>query len=414
MKDLKLTKTDKFFSFDVVSLFPNIPLKEAIGIILEGLKQYFIDKQILAIEQALSLVLFNNYFKINNNFYLQTVGCPMGSPLSPFIAEVVLKHIEEKIVKYYPFPPTLYCRYVDDVLVIWKFSKNELFNFLEILNSQYETIKFTVEEEIQAKLPFLDIMLIRTSDFKIAYDIYRKTNFIPLPIPEKAIAPFRYKKAFFNFYFRRAVLCTSNKFFERREINFIFELGKRAGYTGAVINKIFKEVLFFLHNPPERTRDNNKKFISIPFVPSLQRELQRLSKKFNIKYSYKTQPNLLRLIKRDRDSYSPVGGVYRIPLLDNDQNIKYYIGMTKRTLTTRLREHKYNLKICNNNSVLVDNILNNGLRPLWDSAEILAAPSTYSELRFRETLEIEKCQKTKNCINFPTYDIPTLWKSMLI
>ncbi|MBK5649289.1 MAG: hypothetical protein I4N51_21360 [Acinetobacter sp.] len=118
IKNLKLSQTDKLYSLDVVSLFPSVPIKQVIEIILSQLKSFFPAKQLITIEKALNLVLFNNYFRVGNNFYLQEQGCPMGSPLSPFIAEIALTYIEENIVDFYPLAPTLYVRYVDVIFQI--------------------------------------------------------------------------------------------------------------------------------------------------------------------------------------------------------------------------------------------------------------------------------------------------------
>ena len=34
----------------------------------------------------------NNFFKFNENFYQQTFGMPMGNPLSPTIADIILDY----------------------------------------------------------------------------------------------------------------------------------------------------------------------------------------------------------------------------------------------------------------------------------------------------------------------------------
>jgi hypothetical protein len=50
--------------------------------------------------------------------------------------------------------PRIWYRYIDDIFAVIK--KTNVQNMLYMLNSQYNTIKFTVEEECDQKLPFLD------------------------------------------------------------------------------------------------------------------------------------------------------------------------------------------------------------------------------------------------------------------
>jgi len=45
---------------------------------------------------ALQLIMDSTFFTFNNKFYRQKFGTPMGSPLSPVIADIVLQDIERK------------------------------------------------------------------------------------------------------------------------------------------------------------------------------------------------------------------------------------------------------------------------------------------------------------------------------
>ena len=37
-----------------------------------------------------------NYFQLNNDFYKQNTGIPMGNPLSGIISEIFLQNLENK------------------------------------------------------------------------------------------------------------------------------------------------------------------------------------------------------------------------------------------------------------------------------------------------------------------------------
>jgi retron-type reverse transcriptase len=75
-------------SFDVMSLFTKVPIED----LLSQLSQHFAD-DILAL---FKLVLTSTYFCINDQYFEQTDGVAIGSPLSPVIANFFMKEYEER------------------------------------------------------------------------------------------------------------------------------------------------------------------------------------------------------------------------------------------------------------------------------------------------------------------------------
>ena len=61
---------------------------------------------------------------------------------------------------------------MDDVVCIWKHGLESLDLFHKHLNSFDKNVKFTVEFEESDKLPFLDILLIK-SEFYLLFSVYR-------------------------------------------------------------------------------------------------------------------------------------------------------------------------------------------------------------------------------------------------
>ena len=55
------------------------------------------------------------------------------------------------------FKLVLYRRYVDDTFCLFK-GKNDIFLFLDHINSYHSSIRFTVEIEDNSSLPFLDVL----------------------------------------------------------------------------------------------------------------------------------------------------------------------------------------------------------------------------------------------------------------
>jgi retron-type reverse transcriptase len=97
-------------SFDVVSLFTNVPIVDS----LELLSQRFED-DVLALFKH---VLTSTYFCFGGQFYEQTGGAAMGSPLSPVIANFFMEDFEKKAIEQATHKPVCWFRYVDDTFII--------------------------------------------------------------------------------------------------------------------------------------------------------------------------------------------------------------------------------------------------------------------------------------------------------
>ena len=73
--------------------------------------------------------------------YQQACGSVMGKRFSPNCASIYVAEWEEVVISKSSKSPLLYPRYLDDILIIWPHSKEEFWNFFEILNQQDNNIK---------------------------------------------------------------------------------------------------------------------------------------------------------------------------------------------------------------------------------------------------------------------------------
>ena len=115
----------------------------------------------------------STYFQFQDQFFEQTDGAAMGSPLSPVIANLYMKHLEENALQTAPLPPRLWQRYVDDTFVIWPHGQDKLQRFHDHINGQHPNIKFTIEQEEGNKLTFLDVQVTRRES-RLSMAVYRK------------------------------------------------------------------------------------------------------------------------------------------------------------------------------------------------------------------------------------------------
>ncbi|KAJ8941021.1 hypothetical protein NQ318_006450 [Aromia moschata] len=65
-------------------------------------------------------------------------------------------------------------KYVDDIFAVFDTKAISLDRFVGKLNNRFPTIKFTYKMEHNEQLPFLDVLVIRNSENKLEFDVYRK------------------------------------------------------------------------------------------------------------------------------------------------------------------------------------------------------------------------------------------------
>jgi hypothetical protein len=111
------------------SLAPKFDEPRNVVVILKALKQFDtwlnlkLEKPLATIyTKVAKLCMEQTQFLIREAYYQQTFGTAMGNALSPFIANLFMRYMENKLKRRRLFP-RVWVRYVDDVL-LW-FTKTE-------------------------------------------------------------------------------------------------------------------------------------------------------------------------------------------------------------------------------------------------------------------------------------------------
>ncbi|XP_054257628.1 uncharacterized protein LOC128982715 [Macrosteles quadrilineatus] len=177
-KSIVLADTDKLVSFDVESLFTNVPVSETLKIIETRLTNddtlaNRTKLPVNVIMELLELCTQCNYFQLEGKLYRQDEGMAMGSPLSPIFANIFMEEFEQKALASARLKPRIWWRYVDDTFVVFPHGDDKLNEFLEHLNSVSSSIKLTMEVESQNKLPFLDVCVEKHLN-SLRTSVYRK------------------------------------------------------------------------------------------------------------------------------------------------------------------------------------------------------------------------------------------------
>ena len=184
-------------SFDIKSLFTNIPLDETIDIIVN--KCFFNTYRFHGFTQQqftnlLTMAVKNCHFFFDGILYHQKDGVAMGSPLGPLFANIFLSLHERTWLADCPhtFKPMFYRRYVDDCFLIFQ-SIEQVIPFLDYLNSKHPNIQFTHELENNGSLSFLDINITRTNG-RFSTSVFHKPTSTGLFTNFNSFIPVTYKR----------------------------------------------------------------------------------------------------------------------------------------------------------------------------------------------------------------------------
>ena len=263
-------------SFDISSLFTNVPLTETIQICADALyssehppapfpRQIFVE----LMEMATSSV----EFIFNDIMHGQIDGVAMGSPLGPSLANIFVGYYESKLFQT-TSKPEMYYRYMDDTFVVFS---NE--DECDSLNSPHPPFRFTFEKESNLSLPFLDV-LAEKSPSKIITSIYRKPTFTNQYLRWNSFSPRKRKTNLILTLTHRALaICSPERLpSELDKIKFILLTN---GYPEHVIKSFKAMKMKQFHALPKFGPENAPSIYvshgSVLFLPGLKSKLNLLS-----------------------------------------------------------------------------------------------------------------------------------------
>ena len=173
----RIQENEVMVSFDIESLFTIVPFKGAIKAALCKLENdpSLADRTNLTPTQTadlLKFVLRSTYFQYNGLIYEQKDRAARGSPVSAVIANLYMEEFEERAIATATYKPKIWKQYVDDTLTV--LGKDHVDGFLQHLNCQQPTIRFTMEVEKDNTIPFLDMSVSMNSNGLLTTTVYRK------------------------------------------------------------------------------------------------------------------------------------------------------------------------------------------------------------------------------------------------
>ena len=223
-------------TMDVKSLYTNIPNDEGVRAARTFLGRASKGVLIPVITKFLWLILTLNNFIFNGINYLLTNGASMGTKCASNYANLFMAYFEETFI--YPRingKSILYLRYIDDIFLIWKKSRQELEAFIVEINSVHKTIKFDVNFS-QSHVNFLDTAVTITPDHAIKTSLYQKPTDRHNFLHHKSYHPSSTKKALpYSQSLRIKRICSSAEDYQLA-ITALKEQFKARGYNDTLVN----------------------------------------------------------------------------------------------------------------------------------------------------------------------------------
>lgn len=333
-------------SLDVVSLFTNIP-KELVFSSIE--KRWELIGTVCNIpkDRFLSLVDFvfdTTYFVYENIFYKQISGTPMGAIISPILAQYVMDDALDACISKLPFTMPFCKKYVDDIICSIPATAVNL--VISVFNQYHPKIQYTVEEESDFGVPFLDMRVIR-HDTVLKTDWYTKPTYSGRYINYHSYHPIKTKiNVILNM--KKRILDVSHESFRQKNLKRLHDILVENCYPRSLLCKL----IFSTSNPQSPTTrqqvDEDRPLVRykpLPYIKSLAFRLVPLIKTSDtdrVAYrSIKTVKNLFSKVKDRTPVLQQSGVVYCISCVNCSRS---YIGQTSRVLKDRITSHKSDIR----------------------------------------------------------------------
>nr|VZI21338.1 unnamed protein product [Spirometra erinaceieuropaei] len=270
---------------------------------------------------------FRTSFTFDGTIYEQVKGTPMGSTILGFIAEAVLQRLESLVFQHHK--PKFWARYVDDTFVV--IDRDQLLTFKERLNAVFPDIQFTMEEEENNQLAFLDVLVCRKDCGGLKTKVFRKaTNTMQVP---NSNHPISHKRSCVRTLYWSVETHNSEPEDKIAELQYFRRVFKANGYPRNFVDWCMRK----MDERPNRT--DTTVWRALPYVKNDSEAVGRLLAPLGVRVSHRPEATIRRQLMKPKDPMprqETSGVVCRIWCSCGQSN---YVGETGRQLQTRMAEH---------------------------------------------------------------------------
>ena len=120
-------------TLDVRALCTNIPHNEGKEACRKALNTHRVqDPPTQDVINLITLMLTKNNFSFDDKYYVQIKGTAMGTRMAPLYANIFMDDLERNILANVEKTPSIWWRYIDDIVAIWPHSEEHLRTFINI------------------------------------------------------------------------------------------------------------------------------------------------------------------------------------------------------------------------------------------------------------------------------------------
>ena len=298
------------------------------------------------------------------------------------IAELLLKH---KVEGYF--------RYVDDILLMYKEDQTNIHNVLDYFNSAIPNMKFTLEEEENNKINFLDTTIAKGHD-SLLFEIYRRPTTTDVIIPNDSCYPGEHKTAAIRYFYNRMKSYKLTPESQQKEKNTIQQILVNNNYEASALNNISKE-------KRQKRVSQKRKWAKFTYIGKETRFITKLFKNTDVQVTFTADNTIERRLAMkhgtDHSKYDK-SGIYQLTCPDCKMK---YTGQTGRPFRIRLQEHFRDFKYGNNRSKFAQHLLENkhSFGPMEDIMDIVYVTKKGKMMDTLEIYYIYNETKSNNQIN---------------
>ena len=284
----------------------------------------------------------------HDGYYRQIDGLAMGSPPAPLLENGWLSKFDPIIKEDAIFS----FRYMDDI--VRNIRRVRIDQKLNEINSLHENLKFTIEKEIDGKLPFLDMLLMRNG-VHLSSTWYNKPTDTGLIMNFHALAPKRYKRSVVAGFVHRIYRACSSWSLFHQSLEKAKKILERNQYPPTYYNSIIHDTITKIKNKEtvdktpettkvsegEQTEEVSKKMFFIQYRGKMTedfcRALGRTNAPVNPILTIRKLKSILPSLKRSVEHKVKSGVVYKITC---PRCLSCYVGWTSDHMCTRFTHHR--------------------------------------------------------------------------
>ena len=404
-------------SSDLTSLYTNIPIIDTLNIIKDYVNNddQFTRKTAIPQDKFLDLVhlvLTTTWYTFNSQFYQQTDGVAMVGLASSTTAEIYMQAYERTAITTTLYPPKVWERFVDGVYSILQCTHLE--NFFHHINNLHQNIKFTMEEESNGELAFLDTLLKRNNG-EISVLVYSKPTHTDQYLHYSSQPQTSCKENVASSLFNRTYSIITNKDDLHKENARIKQVLKENGYRESIINKIFRRITNNhsllqsqqLTQATDIQEEEIRVSINLPYVEGTSEKLRRILRSHKIRSTLYTEMALCKLFCKSKDQVATEDKNNIVYEIDCSNCQAVYFGESKRSLKSRSDEHKRSVRNCDfDKNQIAKHFWEADLSFNWDQKKVIDMESRLIPRKITETIH---SLKNSNHIDKIFYMLPEIW-----